>query len=256
MRTIAYGPGPEQVADLYLPDGSGPHPVAVLVHGGFWREQYRRDLMAPLADDLVARGYAVWNIEYRRVGASGGGWPATFEDAAAAVDHLADVDASLDLDRVAAVGHSAGGHLALWLASRHRIADGPGSSPVVRPVFAISQAGVADLAAAAADGLGGGAVQALLGGPPATLPEVYAVADPAALVPTGVPTLAVHGKDDAIVPPDQSQRYVAAATAAGDDAELALVAGDHFTVITVGTTAWDRIVAALGTHLGTPRSTA
>ena len=124
VRTVRYGVGPEQVADLRVPEGAGPHPVAVVLHGGFWLERYRRDLMDGPAADLTARGWATWNVEYRRLGASGGGWPATFEDVAAAVDHLPDVDAPLDLGRVSAVGHSAGGHLAGWLAARTRLAQG------------------------------------------------------------------------------------------------------------------------------------
>ncbi|MEX0834956.1 MAG: hypothetical protein WD010_02615, partial [Nitriliruptor sp.] len=111
-RTIAYGDGPEQVADLALPAGSAPDagwPTVVLVHGGFWRDQYRRDLMADLARDLANRGFASWNLEYRRVGPTGGGFPGTLLDVAAGTDHLAAVaeEAPIDLDRVAGVGDSA-----------------------------------------------------------------------------------------------------------------------------------------------------
>ncbi len=125
-----YGPGPSQVAELHLPQ-SRPCPVVVLVHGGFWRVPYGRPLMAPLARGLAARGFAAWNIGYRRVGERGGGWPGTFADAAAAVDALADLarEHGLDLDRVASVGHSAGGHLALWTAARPGLPDGAPGAP-------------------------------------------------------------------------------------------------------------------------------
>ena len=250
VSTIAYGDHPDQVADLSLPEGAGQHPVVVLVHGGFWREQYRRDLMTPLARDLVGRGYAVWNIEYRRVGGAGG-WPETFEDAAAAIDHLATLDARLDLHRVATVGHSAGGHLAMWLASRHRLADGaPGADPQVRPIFAVSQAGVVDLDLAARNGLGGGAAPALMGGGPGEVPDRYAAGDPAALVPIDIPSLLVHGRDDTTVPLRQSEAYVDAADEAGDPARLAVVDGDHFTVITPDTEVWRTVLDALAEALG------
>ncbi len=127
---IAYGDGEDQVGDLWVPDGPAPWPVAVLLHGGYWRARWGRDLMDGLAADLAARGFAAWNLEYRRVGA-GGGWPATFDDVAAGLDAVADLD-GVDPGRVAVVGHSAGGHLALWLASRTR-ASAPGSWSRWRP---------------------------------------------------------------------------------------------------------------------------
>ncbi|MEO7556866.1 MAG: alpha/beta hydrolase, partial [Acidimicrobiales bacterium] len=181
-RSVSYGSNPSQVADLYLPPGDGPHPAVVLVHGGFWKATYDRSLMAPLAVDLVGLGFAVWNIEFRRVGEQGGGWPGTFDDVAAAVDALAGEQA-VDAGRVVTCGHSAGGHLALWAAGRARLPSGsPGADPKVRPRAAVSQAGVADLVAGSAARLGGGAVDALLDGSPSKRPERYAVADPAELL--------------------------------------------------------------------------
>ncbi|MDQ1648075.1 MAG: hypothetical protein QOG60_132 [Frankiaceae bacterium] len=121
--THSDGDLPDQVGDLLLPpDVSGPLPVVVLVHGGFWREPYRRDTLAPFAAAITAKGYATWSVEYRRVGASAGGYPQTTDDVLAAFDVLPNLSASLDLDRVTVVGHSAGGHLALWLAAHRRLA--------------------------------------------------------------------------------------------------------------------------------------
>ena len=246
-RQIAYGDHPDQVGNLHLPaDGEGPWPVVVLIHGGFWRWGWDRTLMTPLARDLAGRGFAAWNVEYRRVGQEGGGWPGTFDDAAAAVDFLAELEA-VDSTSVVTVGHSAGGHLALWLAARHRIAAGaPGAAPRVRPCAVVSQAGIADLARGAADGLGDGACVALLGGTPRELPERYAAASPAALLPLGVPQVLVHGSCDDIVPPAQSRSHADAASAAGDDVELVEVAGaDHFDVVETGHAAWAAVVNRL-----------
>ncbi|HET9690233.1 MAG TPA: alpha/beta hydrolase, partial [Acidimicrobiales bacterium] len=179
---LAYGPGRSQRIDLYRPAGPRSAPVIALLHGGYWRARYGKALMAPMAAALADHGWAVANIEYRRVGlgGGGGGWPATFDDVAAAVDHLAAVP-GLDPARVVTVGHSAGGHLALWAAGRHRIDGGaPGAAPSVTPVAAIALAGVVDLARAAALGLGAGAVPALMGGLPADVPDRYAAGSPAA----------------------------------------------------------------------------
>ena len=249
VRTVTYGPARSHRADLLLPTGSGPFPVVVLVHGGFWRRPYGRRLMVGLARDVVQHGWAAWNIEYRRVGQQGGGWPGTLEDVAAAVDALADLDAlagldvPLDLERVVAVGHSAGGHLALWLASRPGLPAGtPGAAPRVTVAAAVSLAGVADLVAGADDGLGRNACQELLGGGPDDVPDRYAMASPMARLPLAVPLLAVHGDADDRVPISQSETFVAAAAAAGDTAELVALPGvDHFAVIDPAHGSWDEV---------------
>lgn len=233
-----YGPHPSQFVEISLPDGDAPVPVVVVVHGGFWRTRYGAELGRPLAADLRGRGFAVANVEYRRVGpegTAGGGWPQTGADVAAAVDALAAdgqrlAGGRLDLRRVIAIGHSAGGQLAGWLAARR--------FPTVALTGVVLQAGVLDLVLAADQGLGGGAVTDFLGGTPAERPAAYADASPIARVPFGVPSVCVHGTDDTIVPIEQSRRFVDAATAAGDTSRLAPFDGDHFALIDVRTRAW------------------
>jgi acetyl esterase/lipase len=196
-------------ADLHLPDGPGPFPVVVLLHGGYWRAKYSKRTMKTAAADLARRGLAAWNVEYRRVGrGQGGGWPATLEDVSAAIDHLALLDdARLDIaDGVAAIGHSAGGQLALWAVSREE--------PKVRVSRVVAQAAVCNLTAA------GDAVWDFLGGTPQQVPERYDFADPMRLLPLGVPALLVHGAEDETVPVQRSRDYAAAARAAGDDVTL------------------------------------
>ena len=244
-KRVAYGAQASQWGDLHLPRGAGKVPVIAIVHGGFWRERYTAELGAPLALDIIAdRPVAAWNVEYRRVG-GGGGVPATLAVVAAALDALAGpaqqaAGGRLDLARVVAVGHSAGGHLVGWLASRHRLPAGaPGANPRVRLKGAVPQAGVLDLADGAAQGLGAGAVEAFMGGKPAALAAQYALASPIALVPAGVPVICVHGEADDTVPIRQSERYVAAARAAGDPARLVrLAATGHFEVIDPADPAW------------------
>ncbi len=227
-RTFSYGPDRSQRADLHLPSGPGPHPVMVVIHGGSWQARYGRIVMRAVIGDLTRRGWAAWNIEYRRVG-NGGGWPQTFEDVAAAIDHLAELDAPLDLDRVEVLGHSAGGHLALWAASREKLPAGaPGyvtGTPRVRLRRVISQAGVCDLEGAYKRWRGG-AVLALMGGSPEQLPDLYRAADPLRLAPASMPVLLVHGVADETVSVKLSRSYALAAQAAGGEVELVEIEGD------------------------------
>jgi acetyl esterase/lipase len=229
-----YGRHRSQVADLTLPAAPGPHRVVALVHGGCWRARYDRHLMDGLAADMASRGWAAWNVEYRRVGrGAGGGWPATLDDVSAAIDHLAELDAPLDLERVAAVGHSAGGQLALWAAGR-RGARVPLSA-------AVGQAAVSDLDQAAAQGVCGGMVERLLGGPPDRVPDRYREASPARRLPLEIPALLVHGGRDDVVPVAMSRAFAAAA-----GCELAELADDgHFEHIEPGSRAWATVVAWL-----------
>jgi acetyl esterase/lipase len=229
-REHSYGEDPSQRADLHLPPGAGPHPVVVLVHGGSWYKRFSKVVMRALARDLRGRGFAVWNIEYRRIG-NGGGWPQTLADVAAAIDHLGGLEEPLDLARVSVVGHSAGGHLALWAAARPLLPAGtPGAlnggreARAVRLTRAVALAGVCDLAGAYR-AWGGGAVRALMGGSPRKLPDRFALADPMALLPLDVPVLLVHGVADETVTIELSRSYARAASRGGGAVELVELAG-------------------------------
>jgi acetyl esterase/lipase len=239
-----YGSDPAQFLELTLPAGEAAAPVVVVLHGGFWRARYGIELARPLAADLAARGWAAAAVEYRRVGA-GGGWPQTLDDVAAAVDLLPDLPGAprLDLADVTVVGHSAGGHLAAWVAGRGRLPAGaPGAGPRVTVSAAVLQAGVLDLVRGHEQRLGSGAVAEFLGGGPDVVPGRYAGADPVRLLPTGAAVLCVHGTGDDVVPLEQSERYAAAATAAGDRVEVATVPGDHRVVIDPAGQAWQLTV--------------
>ncbi|MFC0626427.1 alpha/beta hydrolase family protein [Kribbella deserti] len=238
VQRVTYGPDPSQVADLHLPPGDAVVPVAVVIHGGFWMSGYGVELATPLAEDLAAHGIAGYAIEYRRVG-DGGGWPATFEDVAAAIDAL-EGQPRLDLRRVVAVGHSAGGHLAVWAAGRHRLPPtAPGAAPKVVLKGAVSQAGVLDLVDGVRANLGGQAVRSLMGASPSEDPARYELASPYEQVPLDVPISLVHGAADRIVPIEQSRRYRDAATRAGATVTLTeLPDVGHFEFIDSGHSAW------------------
>jgi acetyl esterase/lipase len=210
----AYGDHPSQVLELFEPEGE-PRGAAVLVHGGFWRAAYDRRLMDELCRDLAARGWAAWNLEYRRLG-EGGGWPATFDDVEAGLRHAR---------ATVAIGHSAGGHLALWAGARGLIRH------------AVAQAGVVDLAEAARLGLSRGVVDELVPR------ELYARTSPAAMLPLGVPQLLVHGEDDDTVPVGMSRSYHAAALAAGDDVRLVTLPGvGHYEHLDPASDAWRAVL--------------
>ncbi len=214
-----YGSHRCQRADLHLPAGDGPFPVVVTIHGGYWRARYGRRTTRAIAADLARRGVAAWNIEYRRLGrGQGGGWPTTFDDVAAAIDHLGELDdPRLDLgEGIAVIGHSAGGQLALWAATRRD------ARPPIRRV--VAQAPVADLARA------GEPAHALCGGTPEQVPERYEAVDPMRLVPLGVPALLIHGADDDTVTVRRSRSYVERARAAGDTVELVEPSPGHHRV--------------------------
>lgn len=248
---MAWGKGPEQFGELRLPQGEGPHPVAVIIHGGCWRNAFSLEHTAHLASALNDAGVATWSLEYRRLGDEGGGWPGTFRDVVAGFEYLSRIADrfDLDLERVVAVGHSAGGHLALWLAGRHRQPAREwfdnGSSPDLAGVVALAP--IANLAGYAADsGSCNRAVTELMAGGPDERPDRYALADPIRRLPVGVPVMLVHGQADPIVPADQSAAYAEKARAAGDDIELVTIKrAGHFDLIAPFSPFWPRIEAAV-----------
>jgi acetyl esterase/lipase len=240
--TVTYGDHPDQLADLRRPASDAPaRPLVVLVHGGFWRAEYDRRHTGPMATALAALGHPVAQLEYRRTGQPGGGWPNTLSDVLAGVAALPALAAAVLPGRVAPgppvlVGHSAGGHLALYAAAR--------APATVGGVLALAP--VADLAEAYRLDLDGGAVAALLGGGPAEFPDRYAAADPSALALARVRTVVLHGVLDQQVPVGISRSWLARARAAGAPATLIEVPDcEHFGLISPAAAAWPRVVAAL-----------
>lgn len=242
MGKLTYGNDQSQCAEIFPAQGPS-RGIAVIIHGGFWRTRYDASLGEPLAVDLAARGWTAYNIEYRRVG-DGGGWPTTLQDVSDAVDALADL--GVDLSRVIAIGHSAGGHLATWAAGRSQLpSDAPGSSPRVLLTGVVSQAGVLDLHTGLREGVGGTAIPDLLGGGIDEFPTRYEWANPIAHVPLSVPVVCVHSREDDSVPFGQSESYVAAATRAGGMAELVEVTGGHMSHVETTSSAWAVVRDAL-----------
>lgn len=254
--TVSYGDDPYQKVDVWLPRSQGPHAVVVMVHGGCWQTAIAdRTLMDWVADDLRRSGVAVWNIDYRGVDRPGGGYPGTFADAAAATDLLAASAARFNLDtrRVVAVGHSAGGHLALWLAARSRL---PADSPLrtARPLaiaHVVSLGGLPDLEATAAspdNGCGTDVIRRLVGTPPH-----YADTSVPRLFPLGVPHDLVNGREDRIIPYRMATDYAARAEASGDRVTLHTVPHTgHVELVTPGTAAWRTARSLLLAALGVP----
>lgn len=256
--TLRYGPLVDQVIDVRVPPREGWRNdrrmrLVVLIHGGFWRWTYDRQHAGAQSAALADEGYVVATVEYRRVGPGGGGWPETFDDLAEITDRVpglvsAAVGRPLPEQSAVLVGHSAGGHLALWAAGRHRL---PQSSRWHRrsplPVAGVvSLAGVSDLVRADELRLGADATRALLGGDSRAEPQRYATANPAALLPLGAPTILVHGTDDDVVPVELSRAYARRATAAGDEVELVELEGiGHFELIDPLSGAWPRVLSAV-----------
>ncbi len=240
-QRVHYGEAPSEFGDLWLPSGNESHPVVVMLHGGCWRADLPGiELMAYAAEDLRQHGFAVWDIEYRRLGEPGGGYPGTFEDVANAVDWLRKLAGAdrLNLANVIAVGHSAGGHLALWAAARRRL---PKASALYRdnplPIKAVvSLAGVGDLSEYRALGpaaCGGPRVIDFLDGAVSRGPwDVFTDTSPAEMLPIGVPQAIISGELDPIVPAPFGRAYAAKAKAAGDPVQEITIAGaSHFELI-------------------------
>jgi acetyl esterase/lipase len=238
---VDYGTAPSQHLEVWEPiDGRANPPVAFVLHGGYWRDRYDLHLMDPLCRDLAERGWRAVNVEYRRVGTDGGGWPATFDDVRDAMAAADGLNGRADASRVVPVGHSAGGHLALYVAALRSVAA------------VVALAPVSDLTEASKRGLSDCAVHGLLGGPPADVPARYAATDPMVHLPLGCPTLVVHGDADDNVPIELSEAYVAAARAAGDEVTYQELRGvDHFDVIDPSSGAWRGVVDWLCYHIPT-----
>ncbi len=240
-QRLPYGDDPSQFVDLFLPDQmvaimpAPKLPVVVLIHGGCWRAQYGLEPMGQFARALNAHGIAVCNLEYRRLG-NGGGWPTTFKDVAAAADSIrgfAEVH-NLDLERVVTVGHSAGGHLAMWLGCRRQLKpDATLYAEDPLPISGVvSLAGVVDLTEAVKQEICNGAPQELVGGLPGEVGAHYLEGSPSAFLPLGIPHVHINGASDHIVPIDYVRRFVVSAQAVGDQAELIAVEGaGHFEIV-------------------------
>lgn len=257
MNKLFYGSDENQFGELRLPKSDGPHPVAIVIHGGFWREPFKLDLMTKVAENLTANGIATWNIEYRRVSNRGEAWPETLTDVAQACDFLASLadDYSLDLSKVITIGHSAGGHLATWLAARHKLSKESELFTTDTPLTisgVISLAGVLDLETMhdvheyrdqtlslepnnpTAD---------LLGGSPKEVPERYRQASPIELLPLGVQQVLIHGALDVHVPIGISTNYHRMAQEAGDFVKLVeLPQAEHFMLTDISSQAWEFVL--------------
>jgi acetyl esterase/lipase len=231
---IHYGADAFHFCDLRLPGGPGPYPIAIMVHGGFWRSIYGLEYFGHACAALTTAGIATWNMEYRRLGNPGGGWPGTFDDVVKAADHLGAiaVEFNLDLNRVITIGHSAGGHLAFWLAAERR--------QMLRGAAAL--AGVVDLRRSWELQLSNNVVADFLGGSPEQVPDRYGFASPIERLPLGIPQRLFHGTADRSVPFEISAGYVHAAQSRGDDAQLiALENAGHFEIVDPRTREFDLV---------------
>jgi acetyl esterase/lipase len=251
---VSYGANEFQFGELRLPKGAGPHPVAIVIHGGCWMSQYGLSYMGHLSAALVEAGVATWSVEYRRIGNQGGGWPGTFDDVSRAADHLRMLAKTypLDLNRVIATGHSAGGHLALWLATRKNLPqDSPVYSSDPLPLRGVvSLAGITDLrrTGTACDAN----VAQLMGGSAKDKAADYNQASPIELLPLGIPYAIVQGDSDTIIPLAMAKDYADAAKKKGDDAKLIVIEkAGHFEVVDPKSFAWaavkDEVLALLKT---------
>ena len=246
---IAYGTEPSQFGDLRVPEGSGRFPVIVIIHGGCWLSSYDLTLMDAMAEDLTARGYATWNLEYRRTSDPGGGWPGTFRDVANGLNYLRTLsnDYPVDLDKILVTGHSAGGHLTLWLGAQAQLSDqsqiAVANTPAIKGI--VSLAGITDLKTYYAPSGCGGNLKNLIGGSPEEYENRYRDGSPISFVPLDIRQVLVNGESDNIVSISHITPYFEAASAAGDSIQLITIpSAGHFEVITPGSIAWPEIVKA------------
>jgi acetyl esterase/lipase len=232
---LPYGQDPNQFVDVRFPVGKGPHPIVFFIHGGYWRAKYDLTYAGHLCHALKKIGVATWNIEYRRVGNPGGGWPGTFEDIRSAYhalrEHKNDSIAHLDLKKLCVAGHSAGGHLALCLAA---------FEPSVTHV--LSLAGVLDLRRAWELHLSNDAAAAFLGGSPTEVPDHYREASPAERsIPQAAQKL-IHGTTDDSVPYEISQSYAAKKKKIGEHVDLITLQNiGHFEIVDPGSSVWKQV---------------
>ena len=255
---LAYGADPNQFGELRLPAGRGPHPVAVLVHGGCWKAEYAtlRDLAA-MGDALKDEEIASWNVEYRRPRQQGSGWPGTYLDVGHAIDYLRQLATKFDLDlsRVVVVGHSAGGHLAMWSGARQRLSS-KSALRVPDPLLlrgVINLAGTIDMTENIANmesRCRDTVVTTLLGGTPSAVPERYREVSATAMLPLQVPQILIWGEHEDFVPLPLAERYVNKATEAGDKTRLIVVpATGHFESASPASTAWPTVLGAIRSFL-------
>lgn len=231
---ISYGKDAAQFGDLYLPHGPAPHPTVIFFHGGFWRNTTNLKQAANLCAALSRSGAAVWNLEYRRLGDPGGNWSGMSDDIIRGAEHLMSLEVrySLDLTRLVAAGHSAGGQMALWLAAQ-RVVD-------LRGVAGL--AAISDLRRAWTLQLDGGVVRELLGGTPEQIPQRYDAASPRELLPISVPQRLLHGTADTVVPFDMSQRF---AKASGNSKLIPLPGAGHVDLIDPQSRVWPTVQKAI-----------
>jgi acetyl esterase/lipase len=224
---IPYGKGPQQFGDLRVPKGAGPHPTVLFIHGGFWQNAYSLDHAGHLCAALARAGAAVWSLEYRRLGDPGGNWAGMSDDIVRGAQHLVSLAGryNLDMKRVVGAGHSAGGQLILWLAAQ-QVVDLRGVTPL---------AAISDLRRAWALQLNGGVVGELLGGPPERVPQRYAAASPAELIPIPVPQRLLHGTADHVVPFEMSERF---AKASKNSRLIPLPGAGHYELIDPRSKEW------------------
>ena len=264
-RRISYGSDPLQFGELRVPPGRGPHPVATIVHGGCWvaklgnldERAVALDLLRPMAAALTALGIATWNLEYRRLGNAGGGWPGTFQDVARGADHLQNIagESRLDLNRVVAIGHSAGGHLAMWLAARSKL---PQTSELyaknpLRLKGVVDLDGPADLKAMTLTQqqiCGAPVITQLIGGTPEEHPQRYREASPIELLPLRVRQEFFAGRMFA----QHAPPYEEAAKRAGDSMNsVVLGQAGHFVFIDPESAIWPQVVKSIQALLGLPQ---